>query len=142
MRIGGSFFMFGHEGEKPVVGQANGRSSRFILQMWILLYGPRDNHSFLVLREIIPTLRETAFYVLMWASWSGRYRSARHLFLLTNLYCMNIFVGRLNHSITPLHLVLLFGHFGEVERVNLIKDRETGEFRKFGFVQMKDAHDA
>jgi hypothetical protein len=110
--------------------------------MWILLYGPRDNHSFLVLREIIPTLRETAFYVLMWASWSGRYRSARHLFLLTNLYCMNIFVGRLNHSITPLHLELLFGHFGEVERVNLIKDRETGEFRKFGFVQMKDAHDA
>ena len=55
---------------------------------------------------------------------------------------MNIFVGRLNHSITHLHLELLFGHFGEVERVNLIRDRETGQPKRFGFVQMKDAHAA
>jgi RNA recognition motif-containing protein len=51
---------------------------------------------------------------------------------------MNIYVGRLNHAITSFHLELLFGHFGEVERVNMIRDRETGESRMFGFVEMKD----
>jgi RNA recognition motif-containing protein len=51
---------------------------------------------------------------------------------------MNIYVGRLNNAITSFHLELLFGHFGEVERVNMIRDRETGESRRFGFVEMKD----
>ncbi|MCB0771105.1 MAG: RNA-binding protein [Flavobacteriales bacterium] len=51
---------------------------------------------------------------------------------------MNIYVGRLNDAITSFHLELLFGHFGEVERVNMIRDRETGGSRHFGFVEMKD----
>lgn len=55
---------------------------------------------------------------------------------------MNIFVGRLNHAITDLHLELLFGHFGEVERANLVTDRFTGEPRGFAFVEMKDERSA
>lgn len=55
---------------------------------------------------------------------------------------MTIYVGRLNHAITELHLELLFGHFGEVEQAKVITDRETGEPRGFGFVEMKDERSA
>lgn len=51
---------------------------------------------------------------------------------------MNIFVGRLNHAITELHLELLFGHFGEVDRATVVRDPATGTSRKFGFVEMQD----
>lgn len=55
---------------------------------------------------------------------------------------MNIYIGRLNHAITELHLELLFGHFGEVENAKVVVDRVTGEPRGFGFVEMKDARSA
>ncbi|MCB0764070.1 MAG: RNA-binding protein [Flavobacteriales bacterium] len=51
---------------------------------------------------------------------------------------MNIFVSRLSHAVTELHLELLFGHFGTVERATIIKDKVTGESRNFGFVEMED----
>ncbi|MBL0126059.1 MAG: RNA-binding protein [Flavobacteriales bacterium] len=55
---------------------------------------------------------------------------------------MNIFVGHLNNAITELHLELLFGHFGEVERATVIRDRVTGDTKKFGFVEMEDSNAA
>lgn len=55
---------------------------------------------------------------------------------------MNIYVGRLNHAITELHLELLFGHFGEVEKARVVTDPISGETRGFGFVEMKDTRSA
>lgn len=55
---------------------------------------------------------------------------------------MNIFVGRLSHSITDLHLQLLFGHFGEVKRAEVVTDNITGASRGFGFVEMSDSREA
>lgn len=55
---------------------------------------------------------------------------------------MNIFVGRLTHAITDLHLELLFGHFGEVDKARIVIDRATGESRGFGFVEMKNDREA
>ncbi|MEX1132513.1 MAG: RNA-binding protein [Flavobacteriales bacterium] len=52
---------------------------------------------------------------------------------------MNIFVSRLSHEVTELHLELLFGHFGDVEKVTVVRDRETGMSRNFGFVEMPNA---
>ena len=51
---------------------------------------------------------------------------------------MNIFVSRLSHDVTELHLELLFGHFGTVDRAKIIRDMITGESRQFGFVEMQD----
>ena len=45
---------------------------------------------------------------------------------------MNIFVGRLTHAITDLHLELLFGHFGQVDKARIVTDRVTGESRTPG----------
>ena len=55
---------------------------------------------------------------------------------------MNIFVGRLTHAITDLHLELLFGHFGQVDKARIVTDRVTGESRGFGFVEMKNEREA
>ena len=51
---------------------------------------------------------------------------------------MNIYVGNLSYDTTEEGLKALFEEFGQVESVSIIKDRETGRTRGFGFVQMPD----
>ena len=48
----------------------------------------------------------------------------------------NIFVGNLNFGATETAVRSLFEAYGTVERVNLITDRDTGQARGFGFVEM------
>jgi RNA recognition motif-containing protein len=48
----------------------------------------------------------------------------------------NIYVGNLPFSATSEAIEELFSTYGVVESVNLIKDRETGRLRGFGFVEM------
>ena len=50
----------------------------------------------------------------------------------------NIYVGNLPFSTTDNDLREQFEKFGEVERVKVITDRETGRSRGFGFVEMPD----
>lgn len=49
---------------------------------------------------------------------------------------MNIFVGNLSHALSEDDLRQAFTEFGTVERATIIKDRETGQPRGFGFVEM------
>ncbi len=51
---------------------------------------------------------------------------------------MNIYVGNLSFDATESDLETAFDSFGDVNSVNIIKDRETGRSRGFGFVEMKD----
>lgn len=48
----------------------------------------------------------------------------------------NIYVGNLPWSSTEDEVRQAFAQYGEVEKVNLIEDRETGRPRGFGFVEM------
>lgn len=48
----------------------------------------------------------------------------------------NIFVGNLSFQATEDSVRSLFETYGTVERVNLITDRDTGQARGFGFVEM------
>ena len=48
----------------------------------------------------------------------------------------NIFVGNLSFGTTEDSIRALFEQYGTVERVNLITDRDTGQARGFGFVEM------
>lgn len=50
----------------------------------------------------------------------------------------NIYVGNLSFDTTEAQIRKLFTEYGEVSRVNLINDRETGRPRGFGFVEMAD----
>jgi len=48
----------------------------------------------------------------------------------------DIYVGNLPFSATSEAIEKLFSPYGVVENVNLIKDRDTGRLRGFGFVTM------
>jgi cold-inducible RNA-binding protein len=54
----------------------------------------------------------------------------------------NIFVGNLNYSTTQEDLLATFSQFGNVERVNVVTDRDTGQPRGFAFVEMTDPNEA
>ncbi len=49
---------------------------------------------------------------------------------------MNIYVGNLNWKTTEDELREAFAAYGEVSSVTIIKDRNTGNSRGFGFVEM------
>ena len=51
---------------------------------------------------------------------------------------MNIYVGNLPHSTSEREVQEAFEAYGAVDSVNIIKDRDTGDSRGFGFVNMDD----
>ena len=55
---------------------------------------------------------------------------------------MNIYVGNLSRDLKEDELRKAFEAFGEVDSVNIIKDRFGGESRGFGFVIMRSQKEA
>jgi cold-inducible RNA-binding protein len=51
----------------------------------------------------------------------------------------NIFVGNLSYQTTETELETAFAAYGAVERVSIVRDRETGQPRGFAFVEMTDS---
>jgi len=54
----------------------------------------------------------------------------------------NIFVGNLSFSATEDGIRSLFEQYGAVERVSIVTDRESGQPRGFGFVEMTNDSEA
>ena len=50
----------------------------------------------------------------------------------------NIFVGNLSYQTTQADLNAAFAAYGNVERVNIVTDRDTGQARGFAFVEMTE----
>ncbi len=48
----------------------------------------------------------------------------------------NIFVGNLSYTATEESVRSLFEEYGTVERVSIVTDRDTGQAKGFGFVEM------
>ncbi len=48
----------------------------------------------------------------------------------------NIYVGNLSFQTTTEELEAAFGAYGQVESVNIIRDRDTGQSRGFAFIEM------
>jgi RNA recognition motif-containing protein len=55
---------------------------------------------------------------------------------------MNIYAGNLSHDVTEDDLRQSFEAFGQVESVNIVKDRFSGESRGFGFIMMPSKNEA
>ncbi len=55
---------------------------------------------------------------------------------------MNIYVGNLPFTSTSDDLAQVFGAYGQVDKADVIVDRETGRSRGFGFVEMGNADEA
>jgi len=54
---------------------------------------------------------------------------------------MKLYVGNLSYAVTEAELQQSFEEFGAVVSVNIIKDRETGNSKGFGFVEMENKED-
>jgi len=54
----------------------------------------------------------------------------------------NIFVGNLSYQTTESELEALFGAYGTVEKVTVVRDRDTGQPRGFAFVEMTNSNEA
>jgi cold-inducible RNA-binding protein len=54
----------------------------------------------------------------------------------------NIFVGNLSYQTSQEDLHAAFAAYGGVERVSIVTDRDTGQPRGFGFVEMTEQQDA
>lgn len=55
---------------------------------------------------------------------------------------MNMYVSNLGFHVQEEDLKQLFGSFGEVASAKVIKDRDTGRSRGFGFVEMESSEQA
>ena len=54
----------------------------------------------------------------------------------------NIYVGNLSYQTSSSDLEQLFSRFGDVTRASVVSDRETGQSKGFGFVEMSNASEA
>ena len=54
----------------------------------------------------------------------------------------NIFVGNLSYQTTEPELESAFGQYGAVERVSIVRDRDSGQPRGFAFVEMTNGDEA
>ena len=54
----------------------------------------------------------------------------------------NIYVGNLSYAATEESVRALFESYGTVERVSIVTDRDTGQPRGFGFVEMTNDAEA
>ncbi len=54
----------------------------------------------------------------------------------------NIFVGNLSYETSQEDLEAAFNEFGAVERVNIVRDRDSGQPRGFAFVEMTNRNEA
>jgi cold-inducible RNA-binding protein len=54
---------------------------------------------------------------------------------------INIFVGNLSYQTTQEDLLATFSQFGNVDRVNIVTDRDSGQPRGFAFVEMTELKD-
>ena len=54
----------------------------------------------------------------------------------------NLFVGNMSFQTTESDLRALFEPFGEIIRIHIVQDRETGQPRGFAFVELADDAEA
>ncbi|MCX5750434.1 MAG: RNA-binding protein [Candidatus Saganbacteria bacterium] len=54
----------------------------------------------------------------------------------------SLYVGNLPWSVTPEELLEKFGEFGKVSDARILKEKETGRAKGFGFVEMSDDAEA
>ncbi|MCE2616629.1 RNA recognition motif domain-containing protein [Phocaeicola oris] len=55
---------------------------------------------------------------------------------------MNMYLGNLNYRVKEDDLEELLSAYGSVTSAKVVKDRETGRSKGFGFVEMEDAEAA
>lgn len=55
---------------------------------------------------------------------------------------MNVYIGKLPFSTTDENLAELFRAYGQVLSARVVRDRDTGQSKGFGFVEISDEQEA
>ncbi|MDH3330567.1 MAG: RNA-binding protein [Desulfobulbaceae bacterium] len=55
---------------------------------------------------------------------------------------MNIYIGQLPYNVNEEELREIFSEYGNIESLNLIKDRFSGQSKGFGFIDMPNNSEA
>jgi len=55
---------------------------------------------------------------------------------------MNIYIGNLDFKVDEIEMIKMFALYGDVETVKLVRDKDTGRSKGFGFVEMPKDEDA
>ena len=53
-----------------------------------------------------------------------------------------LYVGNLDSKVTKKQLIELFSQVGKVKKANIVTDKETGDSKGFGFVEMNNQKEA
>jgi RNA recognition motif-containing protein len=96
---------------------ANAFLRKYLPKLQDLLYSPR----------IYEPLQNSALFALVRKERGGTLK--------------NIFVGNLSFNTSEDELRQIFEPYGQVERVSILTDRDTGRSRGFGFVEMENAEE-
>jgi RNA recognition motif-containing protein len=73
------------------------------------------------------------------SSWQASFRNLYlHTYLIVEASIMSIYVGNLSYEVAEEDLKAVFAEYGEIKRVHLPIDRESGRPRGFAFVEMVD----
>ena len=65
-------------------------------------------------------------------------RTLLYVLLILIIFIVNIFVAKLSSTTTSEDLQALFSEHGSVSSAKVIMDKETGNSKCFGFVEMED----
>lgn len=65
-----------------------------------------------------------------------------HSIVLLNIWTMNIFVAKLNFKTSKEDLEAAFARFGQVSSCKIVRDKETGRSKGYGFIEMPNDTDA
>ena len=71
--------------------------------------------------------RELAERIPAHASWHAEYKDSAW-----------VFVGNLSIELTEGDVICVMSQWGEIEDINLVRDKDTGKFKGFGFVKYED----
>ena len=55
---------------------------------------------------------------------------------------MNIYIGNLDFQVDEIEIIKMFALYGDVETVKLIRDKDTGRSKGYGFIEMPKEEDA
>jgi RNA recognition motif-containing protein len=73
------------------------------------------------------------------SSWQASFRNLYlYTYLIVEASIMSIYVGNLSYEVAEDDLKAVFAEYGEIKRVHLPIDRESGRPRGFAFVEMVD----
>ncbi|EPT33424.1 hypothetical protein HMPREF9012_0116 [Bacteroidetes bacterium oral taxon 272 str. F0290] len=72
----------------------------------------------------------------------SRHQPETFLIIYFFIFMMNLYLGNLNYKVKEGDLEELLSAYGAVTSAKIVKDRETGRSKGFGFVEMENEEEA